>query len=57
MYLTTNVADNKLLSKQVHMEKLCLSVTITYIPEFIFRNYISHENEAILMKSISDERK
>ena len=26
-------------------------------PEFIFRNHMSHENEAILRKSISDERK
>ena len=26
-------------------------------PEFIFRNHMSHENETILRKSISDERK
>ena len=26
-------------------------------PEFIFRNHMSHENEPILRKSISDERK
>ena len=27
------------------------------IPEFIFRKHMSHENEAILRKSKSDERK
>ena len=26
-------------------------------PEFIFRNHMSHENEAILRKSTSDEKK
>ena len=26
-------------------------------PELIFRNHISHENEAIVRKSISNERK
>ena len=26
-------------------------------PEFIFRNHMSHKNEATLRKSISDERK
>ena len=26
-------------------------------PEFILHNHMSHENEAILRKSISDERK
>ena len=40
---------------------LCLmyqTITEQYtFPEFIFRNHMSHENEAILRKSISDERK
>ena len=28
-----------------------------HLPEFIFRNHMSHENDAILRKSTSDERK
>ena len=33
------------------------NITSQYtFPEFIFRNHMSHENEVILRKSISDER-
>ena len=49
----------QLFAEPLLVENLSIaaSIKLKIIHEFIFRNHMSHKNEAILRKSISDERK